>query len=131
MTLQLPVHGKIADVPVIIGDVKDEGPIFSLGMMNNTTDKEFASYLAQTWFPGAPSRDLTKLLQLYLSDPSLTGIGNANAFTPQYKRISAVQGDWFFNPPRALLVDRSSRHQASRGRPDGCRPRFVRCSTQS
>ncbi|RPD69259.1 carotenoid ester lipase precursor [Lentinus tigrinus ALCF2SS1-7] len=111
---QLAVHGKIADVPVIIGDVKDEGPIFSLGMMNITTDEEFASYLAQTWFPGASSRDLTKLLRLYPSDPSAGSpfdTGNANAFTPQYKRISAVQGDWFFNAPRRQLLDRFSRHQ--------------------
>lgn len=75
------------------------------------TNEEFADYLAQTWFPGASPDDFQKLLKLYPSDPaagSPFGTGDANAFTPEYKRISAVQGDWYFNAPRRQLLDRLS-----------------------
>ncbi|TFK88169.1 carotenoid ester lipase precursor [Polyporus arcularius HHB13444] len=111
---QLALHGKIADVPIIIGDVQDEGTIFSLGSLNITTDAQFASYLAQAWFPGATPADLSKVLKLYPSDPasgSPFGTGSANALTPEYKRIAAVQGDWFFNARRRQLLDRFSRQQ--------------------
>lgn len=79
------------------------------------TDKQLASYLAQTWLPGASAADIAKVLQLYPSDPaagSPFNTGNANAFTPQYKRIAAIQGDLFFNAPRRQLLDRFSSHRA-------------------
>ncbi|RPD58753.1 carotenoid ester lipase precursor [Lentinus tigrinus ALCF2SS1-7] len=111
---QLATHGRIADVPVIIGDVKDEGPVFSLGILNLTTDAEFAGYLSQTWFPGASPSDFNKLLELYPADPAAGSpfdTGSANAFTPGYKRVAAIQGDWYFNAPRRQLLDRFSAHQ--------------------
>ncbi len=147
---QLALHGKIADVSIIIGmlplwgysppmliynlgDVQDEGTIFSLGSLNITyvclalgvsrsdplnnlyrTNAQFASYLAQAWFPGATPADLSKVLKLYPSDPasgSPFGTGSANALTPEYKRIAAVQGDWFFNSRRRQLLGRFSRQQ--------------------
>ncbi|TFK80316.1 carotenoid ester lipase precursor [Polyporus arcularius HHB13444] len=108
---QLTSQGKIADVPFIVGDVKDEGTIFSFGSLNLTTDDEVASYISELWFPGSSPADLSALLQLYPSDPAAGSpfdTGSANAFSPQYKRIAALTGDWFFNAPRRQLLDRVS-----------------------
>ncbi|RPD57249.1 carotenoid ester lipase precursor [Lentinus tigrinus ALCF2SS1-6] len=106
---QLARHGKMADVPFIIGDVKDEGTLFSLGSLNITTDDEFVSYISENWFPGATPADLKKVLELYPSDPAAGSpfdTGDANAVTPEFKRIAAMQGDWFFNAPRRQLLER-------------------------
>ena len=76
-----------------------------------STDDEFSGYLIEAWFPGATPADLRIALQLYPSDPAAGSpfdTGFAYAFTPQYKRIAAVQGDWFFHGPRRLLLDNVS-----------------------
>ncbi|RPD68959.1 hypothetical protein L226DRAFT_540270 [Lentinus tigrinus ALCF2SS1-7] len=62
---QLVTQGKIADVPFIVGDVKDEGTIFGFGSLNITTDDEVASYVSELWFPGSSTADVSRLLQLY------------------------------------------------------------------
>ncbi|KAI0699613.1 carotenoid ester lipase precursor [Cerioporus squamosus] len=108
---QLALSGQVANVPYIIGDVKDEGTLFSLGSFNVTTDDEFASYISQEWFPGSTVSEMNTLLKLYSSDPAAGSpfdTGNANAFTPQYKRIAGVQGDWGFHAPRRLLLNNTS-----------------------
>ncbi|KAI0741844.1 carotenoid ester lipase precursor [Daedaleopsis nitida] len=113
---QLAREGELAKIPFITGDVIDEGTFFSIGSLNVTTDDEFASYLAQAWFPGASASDLAPVLSLYPSDPaagSPFNTGSANAFTPEYKRIAAVQGDWFFNAPRRQLLDKYSSTQTA------------------
>ncbi|KAI0793620.1 carotenoid ester lipase precursor [Fomes fomentarius] len=113
---ELALKGKLARIPFIIGDVKDEGTLFSLGNLNITTDDEFANFIAQFWFLGASIADIQPILQAYPSDPSAGSpfdTGSANAFTPQYKRIAALQGDWFFQAQRrALLAEYASTHQA-------------------
>ncbi|RPD58847.1 carotenoid ester lipase precursor [Lentinus tigrinus ALCF2SS1-7] len=109
--MYLPLLGTVADVPVITGDVKDEATLFSLGSLNITTDDEFASYVSQYWFPGTSPADLSSVLLLYPSDPAAGSpfdTGSAYALTPQYKRIAALQGDWFFNGPRRQFLDRFS-----------------------
>ncbi|RPD58743.1 alpha beta-hydrolase [Lentinus tigrinus ALCF2SS1-7] len=111
---QLVNQGKIADVPFIVGDVKDEGTIFGFGSLNVTTDDEVASYVSELWFPGSSTADVSRLLQLYPSDPAAGSpfdTGDANAFSPQYKRIAALTGDWFFNAPRRQLLDKISTRQ--------------------
>ncbi|KAI0690023.1 carotenoid ester lipase precursor [Cerioporus squamosus] len=108
---QLAVNGKAADVPFIIGDVLDEGPLLSLSTLNITTEEELASYMKTAWFPGASSSDIETILQLYPSDPaagSPFGTGEQNAFTPEYKRIAAIQGDFSFQASRRHLLDRLS-----------------------
>ncbi|KAI0794097.1 carotenoid ester lipase precursor [Fomes fomentarius] len=108
---QLALQGNLASVPFIIGDVKDEGTLFSLGSMNITTDDQFSQYVSQNWFPGSTVSDLSNLLSLYPSSPAAGSpfdTGSDNAFTPEYKRIAALQGDWIFQGPRRLLLDRYS-----------------------
>ncbi|KAI0699612.1 carotenoid ester lipase precursor [Cerioporus squamosus] len=113
---ELPLKAEMADVSFIIGDVKDEGTIFSLGSFNITTDDEFASYVSQNWFPGSSVADLNATLQLYPSDPAAGSpfdTGDANTFTPEYKRIAAVQGDWFFQAPRRQFLDAFSANRTA------------------
>ena len=60
------------------------------------TDDEFVEYISKNWFPGSNPADLEKALELYPSDPasgSPFDTGSSNAITPEYKRISAMQGD--------------------------------------
>ncbi|KAI0793614.1 carotenoid ester lipase [Fomes fomentarius] len=104
---ELACKGKLAKIPFIMGDVKDEGTLFSLGILNVTTDDEFADFLRQVWFPGASRADVEPILEAYPSDPAAGSpfdTGNANAITSQYKRIAAVQGDWFFQAQRRTLL---------------------------
>ncbi|RPD58751.1 carotenoid ester lipase precursor [Lentinus tigrinus ALCF2SS1-6] len=108
---ELVEQRTLAKIPFIIGDVQDEGTLFSLGNLNITTDEELSSYLKTFWFPGASDSDIKEMLKLYPSDPaegSPFGTGQMNAFTPENKRIAAIQGDWFFNAPRRRLLDKFS-----------------------
>lgn len=71
------------------------------------TDDEFADFLRQVWFPGASRADVEPILEAYSSDPAAGSpfdTGNANAISSQYKRIAAVQGDWFFQAQRRTLL---------------------------
>ena len=71
------------------------------------TDAEFLSYVALNWFPTTPRAQLARLLELYPSDPaagSPFGTGEDNQFTPQFKRMAALQGDILFIAPRRLLT---------------------------
>ncbi|KAI0793611.1 carotenoid ester lipase precursor [Fomes fomentarius] len=107
---ELVLNGKLAKIPFIIGDVKDEATLFSTVGTDITTDDEFTKYI-QTWFPKASPADLQPILEAYSSDPadgSPFDTGDANAFASQYKRVSALQGDLFFNAPRRVLLDKYS-----------------------
>lgn len=114
------------------GDVKDEGTWFSFFSLNVTyvqplpyelysdrylsTEDEVVDYFTSSWFPGASPADLSTLLELYSSDPAAGSpfdTGNANVFSPQFKRIAAVHGDWFFHGPRRLLLDSVSNEQTT------------------
>ncbi|TFK87022.1 carotenoid ester lipase precursor [Polyporus arcularius HHB13444] len=112
---QLAVNGKAADVPFIIGDTQDEGTLFSLANLNITTEPALATYLKSFWFPGASSSDVDNILKLYPADPaagSPFNTGKANAFTPEFKRIAAIEGDFFQASRRNVLERLSSTHTA-------------------
>ncbi|KAI0699615.1 carotenoid ester lipase precursor [Cerioporus squamosus] len=110
--MYLPSRGKVANIPLITGDVKDEGTIFVFDGLNSTAnDEEFMSYVTRFLLPGATPADLHTLLELYPSDPAAGSpfdTGDANAFSTQYKRLAAVFGDWFFFGPRRLFLDEVS-----------------------
>ncbi|KAI0699606.1 carotenoid ester lipase precursor [Cerioporus squamosus] len=111
-SMYLPSRGRIADVPLITGDVKDEGTFLAFGAINYTAnDEEFTSYLSGALVPRATPADIRTLLQLYPSDPAAGSpfdTGDANAFTPQFKRLAAVIGDWLFQAPRRLFLEKVS-----------------------
>lgn len=64
--------GNIADVPIMIGDMKDEGTFFSLtNFLNTTTDAEFKSYFKNIWWPNVTDAQMETLMDFYPADPFL------------------------------------------------------------
>ncbi|KAI0819587.1 carotenoid ester lipase [Trametes gibbosa] len=114
---RLLLEGNVSDVPFVIGSCEDEGTLFALVSLNLTTQDEVAAYLSSNYFPNAPKENITRLLDFYPSEPALGSpfnTGNAFAFSPQYKRVSAFHGDFFFQATRRLLLQQRSGKQVMR-----------------
>lgn len=80
----------------------------------HSTDEEFLSYLGSNFYKNTPTEKLAKILELYPADPaagSPFGTGDAFAYSPQYKRISAFQGDFIEQAPRRTFVQRLAGEQ--------------------
>ncbi|ODQ77558.1 hypothetical protein BABINDRAFT_163554, partial [Babjeviella inositovora NRRL Y-12698] len=108
--MQMVADGKYARIPYIIGDQNDEGTIFSLASLNVTTEAELSTFILNL-FPGMSSSQLAEILTLYPQDVtqgSPFNTGTLNALTPQYKRISALLGDFKFQAPRRFLLNHTS-----------------------
>ncbi|KAH7915897.1 Alpha/Beta hydrolase protein [Hygrophoropsis aurantiaca] len=107
-------QGKYAKVPVIAGDVDDEGTLFSLYSFNVTTNEEFLDYISSVFLVGATEDEMTQLGQLYPDDPaqgSPYDTGSNDTLTPEFKRISAFQGDFYFQAPRRYALSILSKTQ--------------------
>ncbi|GJE92593.1 Lipase 4 [Phanerochaete sordida] len=103
----LVARGEIADVPFVNGDCDDEGTLFTIQLLNITTEAELRTYLATIYLPGATPAELDDVLRLYPQDPaqgSPFGTGAANALSPQFKRLAAIQGDLIFQAERRFLL---------------------------
>lgn len=106
----LAKSGKIANVPLLMGDMKDEGPLFSvITALNTTTDEEVKDYFKTYWWPAATEAQLDALLEQYPQDPAAgspydTGIMNTEP-GPQYKRIASIVGDYSFQTQRRQLFE--------------------------
>ena len=78
-------------------------------------DAEFAAYAKSNYFQGASDSEIAVLQKHYPADPaagSPFGTGQNFTFSPQYKRISAFQGDMFFQATRRFLLNhRAGKHQ--------------------
>ncbi|KAF8837132.1 alpha beta-hydrolase [Paxillus ammoniavirescens] len=112
---KLVQQGFVADVPFVTGDCDDEGTLFSFSTLNVTTDTQFEEYFQTYWFPNVPSTTIKEIMQYYpanISQGSPFDTGTLNAFTPQFKRIAALQGDAAFQAPRRLLLHNRSGKQA-------------------
>ncbi|KIK02646.1 hypothetical protein K443DRAFT_677378 [Laccaria amethystina LaAM-08-1] len=108
------IKGLYAKVPFVTGDCDDEGTIFSLSNKNITTNEEFLGYLRSNYLSGISDDQLAAIAKAYPEDPaqgSPFGTGTANALTPQFKRLSAVQGDLFFQGPRKFFLKIASKTQ--------------------
>ncbi|KAI0752323.1 carotenoid ester lipase [Daedaleopsis nitida] len=106
--------GKVARIPIVIGNDRDEGTAFSFPTLNLTTDLEFLDYLNSNFYVNTSRQAVAKLLDLYPGDPaagSPFGTGDAFAYSPQYKRMAALQGDLFQQAPRRLFVRTLSSRQ--------------------
>ncbi|KAJ6554383.1 Alpha/Beta hydrolase protein [Mycena capillaripes] len=85
--LILVSKGLYAKLPIMTGDADDEGTIFSLSNTNITH------------FPKSTPAQITEIGKLYPDDPkqgSPFDTGLANQFAPQFKRLAAFQGDYYF-----------------------------------
>ncbi|OBZ65459.1 Lipase 4 [Grifola frondosa] len=104
-------QGKVAEIPFVIGDVEDEGTLFSLSLLNITTDAEFVDYITGNYLHGLTSAEIDKLLELYPADPAVGspyGTGNNFTFTKEYKRLASFQGDLIFQAPRRQMLQQLS-----------------------
>ncbi|KAF1810002.1 alpha/beta-hydrolase [Eremomyces bilateralis CBS 781.70] len=94
--------GAYAKVPLIIGDVKDEGTLFSLPQTDLSTTQQLISYL-KSYFPLASTLQVAGLAAIYPDEPedgSPYDTGSANQIYPQFKRLASIIGDLFFDLAR-------------------------------
>lgn len=124
--LKLVECGNVANIPIVNGDVDDEGTLFAFSSQNVTyvvkswisrvivanphsrTDNEFVTYMKSELVPNLTDAEAQRTMQLYPSDPSQgspfdTGI--LNALTPQFKRLGAIFGDAVFQAPRRFFLN--------------------------
>ncbi|KAI8974028.1 carotenoid ester lipase precursor [Trametes punicea] len=110
----LLLKGDVARIPILVGNDEDEGSAFAFPSLNVTTDDQFFDYVSSVFFPKASREAIAIILDLYPADPaagSPFGTGDAFAYSPQYKRISAFQGDWIEQAPRRLFTRELSQKQ--------------------
>ncbi|KAH9030327.1 carotenoid ester lipase precursor [Lactarius pseudohatsudake] len=111
---KLVQRGKVARIPFVTGVCDDEGTIFALSASNLTTEADLRNYLSEFFLPNATDAELDELLTLYPQDvtqgsPYDTGI--QNAFTPQFKRLASILGDFGFQVPRRFFLNNLSEKQ--------------------
>ncbi|KAJ3801933.1 Alpha/Beta hydrolase protein [Lentinula aff. detonsa] len=112
---KLVQQGQVAAIPIVNGDCDDEGTLFSLSSLNDTTQSDLATYVQTVFLPDISDSDLAELLTQYPADitqgsPFDTSI--LNAITPEYKRIAAFQGDAVFQAPRRFFLQSLSGKQS-------------------
>ncbi|KAH7021293.1 Alpha/Beta hydrolase protein [Microdochium trichocladiopsis] len=107
----LAQKGRYAAVPMIIGDVEDEGTLFSLFQGNITTEARLVDYLGRVFFNNADAAQMQALVATY---PATLGAGSPfrtglfNIVYPQYKRLAAILGDLVFTLTRRLFLEVTS-----------------------
>lgn len=110
---KLVQEGKVAPIPFVTGNVDDEGTLFSLALLNVTTNNDFKGWLRNFW-PKITESQVEQVADAYPNDitkgsPFDTFI--LNALTPQFKRLAAFQGDGVFQAPRRFLLKYTSSKQ--------------------
>ncbi|TFY81862.1 hypothetical protein EWM64_g2152 [Hericium alpestre] len=111
---RLVEQGSVAQLPMINGDTDDEGTLFTVFNLNTTTNYQTHDYIKEIYLPNATPAELDRVLTLYLddvTDGSPFDTGDANAVTPEFKRLAAFQGDLFFQAPRRFFLQQQSGKQ--------------------
>ncbi|KAI9437418.1 carotenoid ester lipase precursor [Lactarius psammicola] len=110
--------GRVSNVPMITGNCDDEGSLFSFSSNNISTTAQLKDYMKQYMMSTAKDSEIDLLLKYYPDDQragSPFDTGYNNVFSPQFKRIAALQGDFVFHGPRRLLLQNVARKQRSWG----------------
>ncbi|KAJ1325183.1 acetylcholinesterase [Microdochium nivale] len=107
-TEALAKTGRYAAVPMIVGDVEDEGTLFSLFQPNITTEARLVDYLGGYFFNNASPAQMQAMVRTYPSaqsagSPFRTGL--FNIAYPQFKRLAAILGDLVFTLTRRLFLE--------------------------
>ncbi|PHH66126.1 hypothetical protein CDD81_189 [Ophiocordyceps australis] len=109
---QSPHKCQVANVPLLCGDVVDEGTLFALvNSLNLTSTALVKDYMKKFWWPHASSSELDRLLSLYPQDPtrgSPYGTGLLYSLPLQYKRLASIIGDYTFQAQRRALLGKSN-----------------------
>ena len=82
--------------------------------IHHSSEEDTLNYIRSDYYPKTPLHELDAVLQLYPSDPSEGSPFNTssnNTLSPQYKRISAIQGDIWLHGPRRLFFKYRSEKQ--------------------
>ncbi|WVQ98239.1 hypothetical protein IAU59_005362 [Kwoniella sp. CBS 9459] len=108
-------QGRIAKIPFISGNNKDEGTGFVPEFVNST---EVALTLISLLEAGVPSNEtLLQIAQLYPNDPSLGSpfeTGNETfGLSPSFKQAAAIFGDAAFQAPRRHFLSQANGHGLS------------------
>lgn len=114
-----------------IGNVDDEGTLFTLSLSNITqvlhhpkspsilnvhrTDQQVRDYMVHYFLPQATEEEVDKMMGLYPQDPTLgspfdMGMYGAD-FTQQHKRLAAILGDIAFQSLRRFFLNERSGKQ--------------------
>jgi acetylcholinesterase len=68
---KLVAEGKIANVPIIYGDMRDEAALFSLiNTLNPSTADEIIDYFKTYWCLKATEEQLQKIMEIYPDNPA-------------------------------------------------------------
>lgn len=100
-------QGKFAKVPFIVGDLEDEGRLFSQVQPNITTQPEVINYLHNIYFPDVPRSRVAGLVNTYPNLPAAGSpfrTGATNEVHPEYKRLAAILGDITFTITRRVFL---------------------------
>lgn len=104
-------QGKVADIPYIIGDMKDEGTLFSIiPQLNITNDADLRTFWKQLYFQSATDEQVQAFTDMYSEDPSEGSpydTGLLNQLGPQYKRLASSVGDYTFESGRRDLLEQT------------------------
>ncbi|KAA1126738.1 hypothetical protein PGTUg99_011762 [Puccinia graminis f. sp. tritici] len=102
--------GEYAKVPMITGDVLDEGTVLALGTLPLHTEEDLRRFISKKFEKPTPEL-IAKILELWPSDPKLGSpfsSGKKYALTPVYKQYSAILGDIGFQGLRRLFLRATS-----------------------
>ncbi|KAG9008023.1 hypothetical protein FRB94_013788 [Tulasnella sp. JGI-2019a] len=102
------LSAEFPPIPFIMGNTDNEGTIFSMSSRNVTTDEQFRRYTRLVYLSTATDKEAADLFDYYpanVTQGSPFETGTRGALTPQFKRISALNGDLVFQAPRRLLLD--------------------------
>lgn len=108
-------QNKVAPVPIISGNMEDEGSLFALLTLNATNTQETTGWL-NYFLPDVPPSTIQTILSLYpdeVSDGCPFHTGRKNALNSQYKRFGAMITDLMFFSPRRVVLDNSTQKRYS------------------
>ncbi|KAH6683772.1 Alpha/Beta hydrolase protein [Plectosphaerella plurivora] len=105
---------KFAAVPMIIGTQENEGTVFGVWPYNVTTRAEAISYLSDVYFPDASLEQISHLVDLYTPcTVESTVTTSVNETYPEFKRLSAIFGDYEFTLIGRVLLDLTNENELS------------------
>jgi carboxylesterase type B len=112
---KLTGEGKVANIPFVIGNMIDEGTLFSLiTQLNVTTNEDIVDFFDQVYFTETPRSLIEEMVSLYSdsqADGSPYDTGLLNVIGPKYKKISSMIGDYTFTSGRRTLLNVTSDRQ--------------------